>query len=286
MIKTKRSTVLIVDQEQTQSIEVNTQLLRHLKPTLIALGLATAVLSVGVIGLAVKNRAVTQDNASLHEKVGHLENFTSAEVNAKLTELRKSEKAVLELQNYLQERGALTPPPQKAADDGKPNSAAGGPALKISAPVPFMGSYAQNTQNLLNAIKKMPLGLPAPTEITSSFGNRSNPFTGGGGEFHPGMDFRGQVGDPIQSTASGVVNFAGTQNGYGNIVRITLDNGYEIMFGHMSEIDVKQGQTVNAGDVVGKVGSTGRSTGPHLHYEIRKDGTPIDPARFLSLTSQ
>ena len=238
MIKSKRSTVLIVDPEQTQSIQINAHLLRHLKPILIGLGLATAVLSVSVVGLAVKNHATTQDNQSLREKVGSLENFTSAEVNAKITELRKSEKAVLELQNYLQERGALTTPPQKPTEDGKPISAAGGPALKISASVPFMGSFAQNTQNLLDRIKKMPLGVPAPTEITSSFGNRSNPFTGGGGEFHPGLDFRGQVGDPIQSTASGVVNFAGTQNGYGNIVRITLDNGYENMFGELSEIDV------------------------------------------------
>ena len=203
-----------------------------------------------------------------------------------MIELRKSEKAVLELQNYLQERGAYTPPLQKTTEDGKPNSAAGGPFIKISAPVPFMGSFSQNTQNLLSSIKKMPLGVPAPTEITSRFGARSNPFTGGGGEFHPGLDFRGQVGDPIQSTASGVVNFAGSQNGYGNVVRIGLDNGYEILFAHMSKIDVRQGQKVDAGDIVGRVGSTGRSTGPHLHYEVRKDGLPVDPERFLTLPNQ
>ncbi|MBS1174867.1 MAG: mepM [Burkholderiaceae bacterium] len=286
MSKSKRSTVLIVDPNQTQSIEVNTQLLRHLKPILMGLGIATVVLSIGVVSLVIRNYTTTKDNQALRQKVGDLEGYTSAEVNAKINELRKSEKAVLELQNYLQERGAFTPPPQKPIDDGKPNSAAGGPALKISAPMPFMGSFAQNTQNLLEAVKKMPLGLPAPTEISSRFGNRFNPFTGGGGEFHPGLDFRGEIGDPIKSTASGMVNFAGYQNGYGNVVRISLDNGYEILFGHMSEIDVRQGQTVHAGDMVGKVGSTGRSTGPHIHYEIRKDGTPIDPEPFLTLSSR
>ena len=166
------------------------------------------------------------------------------------------------------------------------NNAAGGPILKISAPIPFMGSFAQNTQNILLAAQKMPLGVPAPTEISSRFGGRANPFTGGGGELHLGIDFRGENGDPIKATATGVVNFAGTQNGYGNIVRITHDNGYETMFAHMSSIDVQVGQTVKAGDVVGKVGSTGRSTGPHLHYEIRKDGAPIDPERFLTLSSR
>ena len=286
MNKPNRSTVLIVDPNQTQSIEINTQLLRYLKPILIGLGIATTVLSIGVVSLAIKNYSTTQDNQSLRQKVGDLEGFTSAEVNAKITELRKSEKAVLELQNYLQERGAhITPPVKDELETGK-NNAAGGPILKISAPIPFMGSFAQNTQNILLAAQKMPLGVPAPTEISSRFGGRANPFTGGGGELHLGIDFRGENGDPIKATATGVVNFAGTQNGYGNIVRITHDNGYETMFAHMSSIDVQVGQTVKAGDVVGKVGSTGRSTGPHLHYEIRKDGTPIDPEGFLSLSSR
>jgi murein DD-endopeptidase MepM/ murein hydrolase activator NlpD len=286
MNKPNRSTVLIVDPEQTKSIEVNTRLLRYLKPTLIGLSIATTVLGIGVVSLAIHSYTTAKDNQSLRQKVGDLEGFTSAEVNAKINELRKSEKAVLELQNYLQERGVYNAPAQPPTDDSKPNNAAGGPALKISASMPFMGSFAQNTQNLLEAAKKLPLGVPAPTEISSRFGNRFNPFTGGGGEFHPGLDFRGEIGDPIKSTASGVVNFAGYQNGYGNVVRISLDNGYEILFGHMSEIDVQQGQTVQAGDVVGKVGSTGRSTGPHIHYEIRKDGAPIDPEPFLTLSAR
>ena len=101
-----------------------------------------------------------------------------------------------------------------------------------------------------------------------------------------GLQVAGEIGDPVKSTATGVVNFAGVQNGYGNIVRISLQSGYEIMFAHLSAIDVKNGQTVNAGDIIGKVGSTGRSTGPHLHYEIRKDGTPIDPEQFLVVSAQ
>ncbi len=286
MSKHNYSTVLIVDEDQTQSLEVNTQLLRYIKPALIGLTAATVALTLGVVTLAVKNYSTAKDNQSLRQKVGDLEGFTSAEVNAKITELRKSEKAVLELQNYLQERGAIVPPPVKGELEQGKNNAAGGPALKISAPIPFMSKFSQNTQNLLALAQTMPLGVPAPTEISSRFGGRANPFTGGGGEMHPGLDFRGEIGDPIKATATGVVNFAGYQNGYGNIVRITHSSGYETMFAHMSAINVQVGATVKAGEVVGEVGSTGRSTGPHLHYEIRKDGVAIDPERFLTVKAQ
>ena len=287
MTKPNRSTVLIIEQDQTKTVQVNTKLLRYLKPTLIGLSIATLVLGTGFAALLYKHHSTAQQNAQLQQEVTNLQNFTSAEVNAKLTELKKSEKAVLELQNYLQERGAYTTPPKKGEELGKPNDAAGGPAvLKVSAPIPFMGGYAQNTQNLLSALRTTPLGVPVPTEISSQFGGRANPFSGAGSESHPGLDFRGEIGDPVQSTATGVVNFAGVQNGYGNIVRISLKSGYEIMFAHLSEINVHNGQTVNAGEVIGKVGSTGRSTGPHLHYEIRKDGTPIDPEQFLTVSAQ
>ena len=222
MNKPKRSTVLIVEPEQTKSIEVNTHLLRYLKPTLIGLGIATAVLTISVVSLAIRNHTTTKDNQALRQKVGDLEGYTSAEVNAKINELRKSEKAVLELQNYLQERGAdIVPPVKNEFEKGK-NNAAGGSALKISASIPFMGTFAQNTQKILLAAQKMPLGAPVPTEISSRFGGRANPFSGYGGEIHLGLDFRGEVGDPVKATASGVVNYASMQNGYGNIVRITM----------------------------------------------------------------
>lgn len=281
----KRATLLIVDESQTRSIDVDTRWLPYIKPALIGLAAATAILSVSVCALLYKNHTAAKDTAALRERVGDLQNFTSAEVNAKITELRKSEKAVLELQNYLQARGAYTAPSGKSSQENQPNNAAGGPLLKVSASTPFMGSFSQTTAHLLDVVKHIPLGVPIQSEMTSRFGVRANPFTGEGGEFHPGLDFRGQVGDPVKATANGTVNFAGYQNGYGNMVKIALSNGYEIMFGHLSEIDVQMGQTINAGDLVGKVGSTGRSTGPHLHYEIRKDGTPIDPEHFLTLSS-
>jgi murein DD-endopeptidase MepM/ murein hydrolase activator NlpD len=136
---------------------------------------------------------------------------------------------------------------------------------------------------LVNNIAYMPMGYPRLSSFTSFFGYRSNPFDFGGGEFHPGIDFRGHRGDPVKCTASGRVIFAGRAGGYGNCVRIKHPNNLETWYGHLSKIKVKEGQRVTVGDLIGKVGSTGRSTGPHLHYEIRKNGKPVNPKQYLSL---
>jgi len=136
---------------------------------------------------------------------------------------------------------------------------------------------------LVNNIAYMPMGYPRLSSFTSFFGYRSNPFDFGGGEFHPGIDFRGHSGDPVKCTASGRVIFAGRAGGYGNCVRIKHPNNLETWYGHLSKIKVKEGQRVTVGDMIGKVGSTGRSTGPHLHSESRKNGTPVNPKQYLSL---
>jgi murein DD-endopeptidase MepM/ murein hydrolase activator NlpD len=137
---------------------------------------------------------------------------------------------------------------------------------------------------VVNNMAFMPMGYPRLSSFTSFFGYRSNPFDFGGGEFHPGLDFKGSKGDPVKCTASGNVIYAGRVGGYGNCVRIKHPNGLETWYGHLSKITVKDGQRVTVGDVIGKVGSTGRSTGPHLHYEIRKNGHPVNPKQYLSLS--
>ena len=99
---------------------------------------------------------------------------------------------------------------------------------------------------------------------------------------HTGLDFRGDSGDPVKSTASGTVSHAGWQGGYGKLVEIEHGNGLATRYGHLSEIDVRVGQYIKIGQVVGKIGSTGRSTGPHLHYETRVEGDPVDPQNFCA----
>jgi murein DD-endopeptidase MepM/ murein hydrolase activator NlpD len=117
-------------------------------------------------------------------------------------------------------------------------------------------------------------------EFTSGFGVRSDPFLGRPA-MHTGLDFRAQMGDPVRATANGKVISAGWSGGYGRMVEVDHGNGLSTRYGHLSEINVKVGDAVRIGQVIGAVGSTGRSTGPHLHYETRIDGEAVDPQKFL-----
>ena len=137
----------------------------------------------------------------------------------------------------------------------------------------------------MNALERglagIPQVLPASMEfISSGFGYRADPFSGGAA-FHAGLDFRGPVGAPIHAAAKGVVTFAGVQQGYGNCIEVSHGNGLMTRYAHMSGFRARIGQAVNAGDVIGLIGNTGRSTGPHLHFEVRVNGTAVNPRPFL-----
>jgi murein DD-endopeptidase MepM/ murein hydrolase activator NlpD len=129
----------------------------------------------------------------------------------------------------------------------------------------------------------VPVRKPLIGEIvtTSPFGIRMHPLLRRLA-IHTGLDLRGDLGEPVRATATGKVTIAGRQGGYGNMVEISHGGGLVTRFGHLSEISVKLGQVVLIGEMVGRIGSTGRSTGPHLHYETRANGEPVDPQKFLS----
>ncbi|ERM91514.1 hypothetical protein O163_10090 [Caldanaerobacter subterraneus subsp. yonseiensis KB-1] len=120
--------------------------------------------------------------------------------------------------------------------------------------------------------------------VTSPFGIRENPENPGSREFHPGIDFGLPSGTPVKAAADGVVVLAGEYGGYGKAVVINHTDGLSTVYGHLSEIKVEEGKEVKQGEAIGLSGSTGRSTGPHLHFEIRKDGQPVDPLQYLSGT--
>jgi murein DD-endopeptidase MepM/ murein hydrolase activator NlpD len=122
--------------------------------------------------------------------------------------------------------------------------------------------------------------LPEQFETSSTFGPRSDPFTGQSA-LHSGIDFRAPTGTPVRAAAHGAITEAQTMGGYGRMVEIEHGAGLTTRYAHLSTIAVTNGQKVRKGDIVGYVGSTGRSTGPHLHYETRVDDAPMDPARFL-----
>jgi len=121
---------------------------------------------------------------------------------------------------------------------------------------------------------------PVHGPITSPFGYRTNPF-GGAPDFHPGLDIAAETGTPILAADSGRVIIAGWVSGYGNYIAIDHGRGISTGYGHCSRIDVSVGQDVQRGQVIGAVGSTGHSTGPHVHFEIRVNGRPVDPAPRL-----
>ncbi|HEV7247747.1 MAG TPA: M23 family metallopeptidase [Shinella sp.] len=130
--------------------------------------------------------------------------------------------------------------------------------------------------------RKLPFGNPSPqSSITSRFGNRTDPFLGRLA-LHAGIDFRARTGTEIHATGAGTVVVAGRNGGYGNMVEIDHGDGLTTRYAHLSRVLVKVGDHVDEADPVGFSGTTGRSTGPHLHYEVRRDGKAIDPMRFLT----
>jgi murein DD-endopeptidase MepM/ murein hydrolase activator NlpD len=127
--------------------------------------------------------------------------------------------------------------------------------------------------------------LPLAGRPSSGYGLRADPMHGGAMINHPGFDLAATTGTPVAAAAGGTVVHAGPAGTYGNLVTLRHDNGFETRYAHLSSVDVKVGDRVEAGSGLGKVGSTGYSTGPHLHFEVRHDGKAIDPAPLLPLNS-
>ena len=137
------------------------------------------------------------------------------------------------------------------------------------------------------AISDAPIFRPLASQhsYSSRFGNRKDPFTGRKA-FHSGLDFRAPSGTKVRSLGAGKVIFAGRRGGYGNAVEIKHSNGMVSRYAHLSKIRVKVGASVNRHTTIGLVGSTGRSTGPHLHLEVRSNDKPLDPHAFIRIGSK
>lgn len=135
-------------------------------------------------------------------------------------------------------------------------------------------------RNLLDEV--LPKGRPVSDGwISSYFGYRTDPFDGRR-EWHPGVDIAGKLGEPVVAVAAGIVTYAGKHGGYGNLVEINHGNGFVTRYGHNSKVKVAVGETVSKGQVVALMGSTGRSTGPHVHFEVWRYGKILNPIKYLS----
>lgn len=162
---------------------------------------------------------------------------------------------------------------------------AGGPPIP-AAPVAG-GAFASLVNAVFQPAPAAPSGSDAPMQwpvagdITSAFGERKNPL-GAGDDFHPGLDIAADEGTPITAAAAGRVVSAGPDGGYGNLIVVDDGNGVTTRYGHCSQIFARVGEVVAPGQTIGAVGSTGHSTGPHLHFEVRVNDEPVDPTQFLS----
>lgn len=278
------STVVIINknQQQAKSLQIKTkhiERLRHYAWTVFAV---LAILSGLVFYLHRENGLQEEQNLQLQAQIAKLKGampVVKAPVNTQgsaQSYIQSIEVKLKTINEYLKRRGLK----------GFAIKGTGGDGDKEGVKLPDTEAYSlydDYLKHLTSTIAFTPMGYPRISSFTSFFGYRSDPFNSEHAEFHPGIDFQGRRGDEVKCTASGKVVFAGWAGGYGNCVRIQHINDLETLYGHLSKIDVKVGQKVTVGDDIGKVGSTGHSTGTHLHYEVRKNGKPINPVKFLTL---
>jgi murein DD-endopeptidase MepM/ murein hydrolase activator NlpD len=171
---------------------------------------------------------------------------------------------------------------------------AGGPALPmdemgiaaLTAKTNRLEEDLRSYEGILRERGYTPTVWPVDGTLEGGFGGRRNPFSNSGYEFHSGQDIEAPWGAPVVSGASGRVSFVGWQNGYGQLVVVDHGGGLTTRYGHLSHIDVELNQTVSRAQLLGKVGSTGRSTGPHVHYEVRINDQAVNPLPYLLLSTK
>ena len=273
---TKKVTVLIVgsDDEDVKTFKISHNLITNYKKYAIYAGSALAVMLVVFLSVFAYSLKVSLDKNSLSSELSivnsRLQVYDSLQLVSKLSKIDNN---LSMIDNYLQDRGIL-----------ETDNAGGEPgADKKITNADKIEYFEKQSLVFYNTLRDIPIGLPYGGPRSSDYGYRRNPFGGFSGEFHPGIDFKGPMGDPVYATGDGVINRCDWYNGYGNAVVIDHKSGYQSLFGHLSKVNVTQGQEVKAGDLIGYIGSTGRSTGPHLHYEIRKNGDDISPEPFLKV---
>ncbi len=194
---------------------------------------------------------------------------------------RRSEKSAAAIRKFGLDPRAMLRAATKGAMGGPMENLATESDGSIDPRFERLGLSLARMEALDRGLSGIPQYRPANVEmLTSSFGFRRDPFTGASA-MHSGLDFRGPVGAPIYAAAKGRVSFVGQKSGYGNVVEISHGNGLVTRYAHMSRFHSHAGQEVAAGDVIGAIGSTGRSTGPHLHFEVRVNNRAVNPRPFL-----
>lgn len=248
---------------------------RWLKLSALAGLIVIAAALYGIYGLTqhIRHRYVEQENAQLRAE--------NEKQRQQLDKLNHRVEAVEDTSRKLAEMSGVNQDQQPVMNG------AGGPFIPLDEATAVELKTNRLEQELrvyevaLRERATVPSIWPVEGSLESGFGGRRNPFGGSSYENHEGQDIEAEMGTPVVAAASGTVIIACTQNGYGNVVYIDHGNGLSTRYGHLSHIDATVGQTIARGEVLGRVGSTGRSTGPHLHYEVRINNDPVNPRAYL-----
>jgi len=275
--KNEKTTILFVSKNQhaIKPIQVSSKLILNWKKYLLAITLVFISL-LGIIFYLTSN-SIEQNKLQLAlSKKLHSMHLLIAEVDttAMREKFTKIDKELSTINGFLKARGIKTV--FKDPEGGEADSS-------IISTNEISDFYQGYLNKIIYNISYTPLGFPFAGRITSTFGHRENPFGGSNVETHKGLDIKGPVGAPVKAMAKGTVEFAGLRGGFGNCIMLKHGNGFETLYGHLSKILVQVGQKIDIGQSIGQIGSTGRSTGPHLHYEVHKNGQQINPETFLTL---
>ena len=273
----EKTTILFVNKDSNamKPIQVSSRLLSNWKKYLAGIFLLFLSLVGVIVYLTSSNIQQSTMRTKLSNKVKSLHTlFAQFDTSAIRTKFSTIDKDLSTINKYLKARGI------KPVVNGPEGGEADSSIISVDEISDFYEGYLGR---IIYNLSYTPLGYPFRGAITSTFGHRENPFGGENIETHKGLDIRGPIGAPVKAMAKGEVEFAGRRGGFGNCVMLKHANGYETLYGHLSKILVSVGQKIDIGQQIGKIGSTGRSTGPHLHYEVHKNGLQINPQSFLTL---
>ena len=293
--KNTKYTIMIIPRRGGKIKEISTTVVGLWVTLMIFIGIITYTVLVTYVNRvsAYKSRSIKHKVSEQAERIEELkqqlyalenvneellsENKTmleqKIEMNSKLEEITEMEKSLAEALDDNDLRSKYSEIGEYAFADYK--EAFG---EKIKATVELVEKVKQQSKLL----RRIPNRLPAEGSITSYFGRRTHPVTGELGKFHKGIDIGNSTGTPIYATADGVVKFAGYHSGFGKLVIIDHQNGYETYYAHNSSLVVNQGEYVTRGTQIAKMGSTGLSTGTHSHFEVRYFGTSINPFKIIN----
>ena len=282
MIKDERFYAFIIartsrSRSRIRSISIHKRWLR------VSAGVALSILCAALYGLY----GISQQAA--HLRIEREYNRLRAENERQRQQLHKLKNRVDAIEDASRRLVEMSGADASQAGDETRMRGAGGPLVQmdaasvaaIEARAVYLERQMQAYEDVLRERARIPSIWPVDGELTDGFGMRRDPFGEDSAEFHAGQDIATAWGAPVVATGGGRVTFAGTQNGYGQVVILDHGDGISTRYGHLSKIEVGEGQEVARGETLGRVGSTGRSTGPHLHYEVRINEGAVSPRRYL-----